>query len=226
MEKASNNRIMTIEELSDFLKLSVRTVYQMVTEGTIPGRKIGKQWRFDREKILAWFNNSGDDLAAAHPAPRPRRATTARRILVVEDDPGILEMFAGVFREEFADAVVVTAANGLDALVEIGRARPDIIVCDITIPRVDGFELCRILKNDPDLSSIVFIAVSGTPEKEFETDVKQCGADGYLRKPLSPDALAAYVGRYMHALQGSNSIPAGDLQPAAAQRDGAESSDA
>ncbi|EFK95008.1 DNA binding domain, excisionase family protein [sediment metagenome] len=57
MTDLDETRIMTIEDVAGFLRLSLRTTYQMVTDGKIPGRKIGKQWRFDRNRILEWFND-------------------------------------------------------------------------------------------------------------------------------------------------------------------------
>jgi excisionase family DNA binding protein len=181
-------RIFTLEEVGAFLKLSVRTVYTMVSTGKIPGRKIGRQWRFDREKILKWVNAGQAENSREQEAQGPGQS-----VLVVEDNPVLLEAYISALCDAFPGFDVKGASDGLGALVEIGRSEPCAVVLDITIPRVDGLDICRILKRDPDLSRICVVAITGTPEENLEKEAIDAGADLFLRKPFGAVFLAEQV---------------------------------
>ena len=105
-------------------------------------------------------------------------------ILLVDDDPVLLEVLSTVLDlEEFT---VVTAEDGEQALAAVARAQPQVVVCDVAMPGIDGFEVCRRLKGDPATSQlpvILLTAHGGPQERQAGLDA---GCDAYLTKPFSP----------------------------------------
>ena len=116
----------------------------------------------------------------------PVRADTPRtRLVVVEDDDSIRELLGAGLR--FASYNVTTAANGTDALAVITDQRPDLVVLDVNLPDVDGFEICRRLRSAGDDVPVIFL----TARRDVD-DLREGFADGgddYLTKPFSLDEL-------------------------------------
>ena len=127
----------------------------------------------------------------AEPARAPREGVTRARILVVDDHDSSREALEKLLRDDgFATS---TAANGLEALAEVERMKPDIVLTDLQMHPVPGVELCRKLRAvDPDLPIIVMTAFS---DRESVTDSLRAGADDYLIKPLQFDAVLWSVER-------------------------------
>ena len=103
-----------------------------------------------------------------------------RRALVVDDDPAVVWFFAGLLREQGAD--VYEADDGCEALERARRDRPDLVISDILMPRLDGFGLTRAMKRDPQLADVPVILLSW--KEDFLQRMRQlkAGASGYLRK--------------------------------------------
>jgi DNA-binding response OmpR family regulator len=113
------------------------------------------------------------------------------RILIAEDEPDIRELVAFVLR--FAGHEVTTTPNGEDALHQASLIIPDIIIMDVRMPRMTGYEACRAMKADNSLKDIpvVFLSAKGQ-DSEINTGL-EAGAEEYLLKPFSPDQLAERV---------------------------------
>ncbi len=104
------------------------------------------------------------------------------RILVVEDEAHALETLKD--RLEFEGYEIVTAEDGETALSRAGTEKPDLIILDIMLPKVDGFEVCRLLKSDEELRHIRVIMLTARAQ---DTDInlgKEIGADAYITKPF------------------------------------------
>lgn len=102
------------------------------------------------------------------------------RIVVADDDPAVVWFFAGLFREE--GAVVVEVEDGVEALEAARRKRPDLVVSDILMPRMDGLMLCRHLERDPALAEVPVILISWKEDFLQRMRELRAGASGYLRK--------------------------------------------
>ena len=114
------------------------------------------------------------------------------RILVVEDEPDIAEVLE--YNLARAGYRVCTARDGQRGL-ELARGEfPDAILLDLMLPKLDGLELCRRLKADPDLRSIPVIMVTAKGEADEVVAGLEAGADDYVSKPFSPKVLVARVG--------------------------------
>lgn len=112
-------------------------------------------------------------------------------ILIMEDDPAYLSMMEVILRMEGFD--VRTAADGPSGLALLREKRPDLILCDIMMPHMDGRTVLETLKGEPDHAPIPFIFVTALGERaEVRLGMAQ-GADDYLPKPFSADELLAAV---------------------------------
>jgi CheY-like chemotaxis protein len=104
-------------------------------------------------------------------------------VLVVDDEPNILLSLEFLMKKKGYEVFI--ARNGAEALDLINQQRPDIIVLDVMMPEVDGYEVCSYVKQDPELRHIRVIFLSA---KSKEADIEkgyQAGADLYLTKPFS-----------------------------------------
>jgi DNA-binding response OmpR family regulator len=116
------------------------------------------------------------------------------RILLIEDDPNALEMLN--FRFKKAGYEVVEARDGDQGLLMAMR-RPDLIFLDVRIPKIDGWELCRLIKNEPRTKDIPIIMLTGCSQPIQEAYGKACGADAYFTKPWDSKELMATVRRFL-----------------------------
>ncbi len=119
----------------------------------------------------------------------PRTAERQPRILVVDDEANIRELLIQEFTE--AGYAVVTAANGREALAEVRRQRPDLIVLDVMMPEMNGFDVAAVLRNDPQTLDIPIIILSIVQDRERGF---RLGVDRYLTKPINTDLLFREVG--------------------------------
>jgi putative two-component system response regulator len=106
------------------------------------------------------------------------------KLLLVDDDAGLRALLRTTF--ELVDVAVEEAESALDALESVARNRPDVIVLDVQMPGMDGIELCRRLKSDPETALIPVILLSGSALGDSDA-----GADAFLTKPFSPLQLLA-----------------------------------
>lgn len=124
-----------------------------------------------------------EDGAEAATTPGLRAAPVSlrdRHIVVADDDPAVVWFFAGLLREE--GAIVEEAGDGQEVLERARKKRPDLVISDILMPRLDGFALTRELKRDPALSDVPVILLSWKEDFLQRMRELQSGASGYLRK--------------------------------------------
>ena len=110
-----------------------------------------------------------------------------KRVLVVDDEIYILQILE--FSLEVEGYEVLTAQNGEEA-IEVARAsRPHLVVLDIMMPKMDGYEACRVLKNDPELCDVPVILLSAKGRTIDQQIGFEAGAEEYITKPFSPRKL-------------------------------------
>jgi len=113
------------------------------------------------------------------------------KILIAEDEPDIRDLVAFTLR--FAGYEVVSANNGEEAVQKASVEFPDLILMDVRMPRMTGYDACRAMKASPELKDIpvVFLSAKGQ-ESEIQTGL-EAGAEEYLLKPFAPDQLTVRV---------------------------------
>ena len=113
------------------------------------------------------------------------------KILIAEDEPDIRELVAFTLR--FAGHEVVAGANGEEAVQLASQEMPDLILMDVRMPRMTGYDACRVMKANSRLKDIpvVFLSAKGQ-DSEIQTGL-EAGAEEYLLKPFAPDQLTERV---------------------------------
>jgi len=110
--------------------------------------------------------------------------TRARTILLGDADNAIVKFVTLILENE--GYRVLVAMDGEEVLEKVGRFRPDLVLMDITLPRKNGYQVCRLLKEDAVLKSlpVLFLSAKSQPSDRFWA--KRVGADGFLAKPFDP----------------------------------------
>ncbi len=114
----------------------------------------------------------------------------AKRVLVVDDDPATRELITSILDLEGIETAV--AADGEAGLALARAMRPDVVLLDIMMPGMDGYEVCRILKGFGRPPKVVMVTAKTGPEHELAA--LAAGADLYIRKPFSPADILGAVG--------------------------------
>lgn len=110
-----------------------------------------------------------------------------KTILIIEDNIEIRENTTEIL--ELGGYNVITAVDGRDGISVASEFRPDVILCDIMMPYVDGYDVLKDLKKNSSTAGIPFIYVTASAEKSEEKRAREMGADGYVRKPFDVQEL-------------------------------------
>ena len=118
-----------------------------------------------------------------------------KRILMVEDTEDNRQIIRDLMESVGYD--LIEAEDGAAAVAMATEHRPDLILMDIQLPVMDGYEACRRIKADPELRHIPIIAVTSYALSGDETKTKAAGCDGYVAKPFSPRQLLAKMNEFL-----------------------------
>ncbi len=111
----------------------------------------------------------------------------AKKVLFVDDEPGYSRAMTYALEKEGYE--VVSASNGLQALIKAQKENPDLIILDVMLPGMDGFEVCSRLRNDPQTSRIPIIMLSAKGQDADKSTGLRVGALDYLTKPVENTSL-------------------------------------
>jgi len=121
--------------------------------------------------------------------------TRAPRVLIVDDAPQIRTLFGRLLTR--AGMAVTVAEDGLAGLAQARGHAPDVILCDLDMPRMDGLTLCRALRDDPATRAVPIVLVSGSGSVEARAAL-DAGCDAVLDKPCSGELLVQTIRRLLH----------------------------
>ena len=189
-ETKTAKSIYTTHEVSRLLHVNPRSVINWIEQNLLPSyRTPGGHRRIRHDDLLAFLRK--------HQIPTPESLVEGKfNVLIVDDEQEIVEIMR-VFLQRQGGYEITSAADGISALIEVGRTKPDLLILDIMIPGVDGIEVCRRIKEDATNRSII-IAVSGNAE--HENDIIRAGADVFMVKPLDLERLQAEARRLLRVL--------------------------
>jgi len=119
----------------------------------------------------------------------------AARILIAEDHPASLELLRYLLAANGYD--ILSAEDGEAALDLARRETPDLLICDLQMPKKNGYEVVRQLKSEPALAAIPVVAVTAFSMIGDREQVLAAGFDGYLSKPIEPEEFVALIEQYL-----------------------------
>jgi CheY-like chemotaxis protein len=120
------------------------------------------------------------------------------RVLLVDDEPAILEMFSNYL--SFSGFDVVTAYDGVDALERIASAMPNIVILDIKMPRMDGWETCERIKKDPRTCGLPVIFLTAFDQTQDRERARRLCVQGYVAKPCDPAELIRIIRKVLQPI--------------------------
>lgn len=115
----------------------------------------------------------------------------SKKILVIDDEKNILLTLNLILRNEGYDVLV--ASDSLDGVIKAGELKPDLILLDICLPRVDGYSVCRSLRCDVDIDKIPIVFMSSKNQEEDIREAFDSGGNDYLLKPFTKEKLLDIV---------------------------------
>ena len=114
-----------------------------------------------------------------------------KKILIANDRPEVVELVRVTLEGE--DYQIAAASNGKEALKKARLEKPDLVLLDVVMPKMDGFEVCRKLRKDPETQEIPIIMLTAKGQEVDQEKGREVGARDYITKPFSPSALLVKI---------------------------------
>lgn len=127
----------------------------------------------------------------------------SKRLLVVDDEPNLLRAVAACLKTEGYE--VTTARSGREALLQLAEAVPDLVVSDIRMPGMDGYQLARQLRGSPRTALVPVVFLTAKDETSDRIEGFRAGIDAYITKPFEPEELIAVVNGILSRVERTHS---------------------
>ena len=178
--------VFTTGEAAKICKVSQQTIIRCFDSGQLKGFRVpGSRFRrIPRDQLYAFMRDNG--------IPTDALDSCRRKILVVDDDVDLVELISdALLRDGRFD--VRTVNNGFGAGMMIKEFRPDLVVLDVMLPDINGKEVCNLVRSDKTMDDVRIICISGMVEPERIQELRDAGADDFIKKPFDVDHLVNRV---------------------------------
>jgi excisionase family DNA binding protein len=166
---------LTPNEAARLLMVSPITIRQWAQKGILEAQTTaGGHRRFSRPVIEAFARARGIRVPGSRPC-----------LLIVDDNRQLNDYLVALFSTEVPDLEIHAAYDGFDAGRQVAAHRPTVVLLDVMMPGIDGVEVCRRLKGDPDTAGVRVVAMTGHHTPELENKMLTAGAQVLLKKPFS-----------------------------------------
>jgi two-component system alkaline phosphatase synthesis response regulator PhoP len=112
-------------------------------------------------------------------------------VVLVDDEPNIRETVAFILEAEGIE--VETGADGVEGLEVVKKCKPKVVLLDVMMPRMDGYEVCREIRNTPELSGVFVMILTARGQKSDEVKALEVGADLYMSKPFDDEVVLQVI---------------------------------
>ena len=179
-----SDKLLTSFEVGSLLQVNPSSVNKWVAEGRLRAYRTPGGHRRIRVGDLVVFLDTHQ-----YPIPRPLEHACRRRLLVVDDDVGQLAAINRLLNAQAPQLDARTLANGIDALVLIGSWKPHLVILDVFMPEIDGLEVCRRLKANPDTQRVGVVITTGQLTDDIAQSARDAGARRVVPKPVTLDLI-------------------------------------
>jgi len=171
-----NQDLLSIPQAAKYCSLSRGTIWKYVKSGELKASLTpGRQYRIISKDLELFMREKGMyPFAQYQPA--------SKKILIVDDDSQIQKVLTNVLSAQKYETAV--ASDGFEAGVKVTEFKPGLIILDLFMPGMDGFEVCKRIKENPLSSQIKILAITGYDTEENKARILKAGADGYMAKPF------------------------------------------
>ena len=177
--------LFTVGQAAKYCSLSRGTVWRYIKSGDLRASQTpGGHFRILIKDLNSFIVERGM-------YPLANNLSSNKKILIVDDDPQIRDLLTQILSAHKYETE--TASSGFAAGAKVATFKPDLIILDLLMLQMSGFEVCRLIKEDPQTCHIKILAVTGYDTKENRDKIMKAGADDYMAKPLSKDALLERV---------------------------------
>ena len=182
--KNGQHKALTTGQIAQHCNVTHRAVLKWVASGKLKAyRTPGMHSRVNVEDFLQFLQKY------QIPVPAEFNSTVVvKKILIVDDDRGIVHSLQRMLMLENKYNIEV-AFDGFEAGKKFAKFKPDFIILDLCMPGLDGYEVCANIRHDPNNKNIKILAISGVNESQEIKKIMDLGADDYLQKPFSNQAL-------------------------------------
>ncbi len=178
---------LTTHQVSRLLAVSPTTVINWVRTGQLTCyTTLGGHRRIEREVLESFLKQH------EMPVPEELRQHTRQRILAVDDDPDILDVMKAILESQ-EDFEVKVVKDGFEAGVQVALWQPDLLVMDVLMPGLNGYEVAALLKSSPRTQALPILAVTGLRQEVDIDSVRRSGVTDILQKPFTADDLIAKI---------------------------------
>lgn len=179
--------LLTSHQAGTLLQVNPSSINKWVKEGRIPAfRTPGGHRRIRAGDLVAFL--SQHDM----PVPKDLEGASRRRMLIVDDDEAYLRTLERAMEGQSID--LITCNNAVEALVKVGSFKPHLIVLDILMPGMDGFQTAERLRESPETAEIKVVVVSGAMTDDMRARAKEAGIAAALAKPVNIEELIGLAG--------------------------------
>ncbi|MDY6954055.1 MAG: response regulator [Thermodesulfobacteriota bacterium] len=179
------NEVFTIPEAAKYCAISRVTLWKYVKSGDLKASLTpGGHYRVAKKDLETFIFEKGM-------FPLGNALSSDNRVLIVDDDHTIQRLFSNILKERKFETE--TASDGFEAGMKIMTFKPDLIVLDLFMPGMDGFEVCKLIRKNPATTHIKVLAITGHDTAEDRKRIIHAGAEGYLVKPVAKETLVEHV---------------------------------
>jgi excisionase family DNA binding protein len=202
MEVSVMEEILTVFQASKHCNVSPKTIINWIEAGHIAAYKtVGGHRRIKRPDLEGFMKRQGI------PIPEQATASGRKRILIVDDDPIIVETIVQALEEEEYDYEIISAADGFEAGLQVNHFKPHLLILDIMMPDIKGYEVCEKIKESEETKETKIIVLSAYLDDEKFKQMKAHGADLCFSKPLPLPQLKAEVAKMLGLLSDNGGPP-------------------
>ncbi|MDY6879439.1 MAG: response regulator [Desulfatiglans sp.] len=186
------DEVLTVFKASQYCNVSSKTIINWVDAGHIKAYKtVGGHRRIKKKDLESFMRKQGI------PIPEEEAMGERKRILVVDDDLIIVETIVQALEEDEHDYEVISASDGFEAGLQVNHFRPHLLILDIMMPDIKGYEVCRKIKENEETKNIKIIVLSAYLDEEKFKKMKEYGADICFSKPFPLPRLKEEVARLL-----------------------------
>lgn len=184
--------ILTVSQASKYCNVSSKTIINWIEAGHLKAYKtVGGHRRIKKEDLDQFLKDKG------MPLPEEPKAEERKRILVVDDDKIIVETIVQALEEDEFGYEMISASDGFEAGLQVSHFKPDLLILDIMMPDINGYEVCQKVKSSPETKDVKIIVLSAYLNDEAFKQMKDYGADACFSKPLPLEQLKFEVAKLL-----------------------------
>jgi len=189
------NGILTVFQASKYCNVSPKTIINWIEAGHIEAYKtVGGHRRIKKTNLEAFMRKQG------MPIPEREINSERKRVLIVDDDPIIVETLVQALEEEDYNYEIISASDGFEAGLQVNHFRPHLMILDIMMPDIKGYEVCKKIKSNEETKDMKIIVLSAYLDDDKFKKMKEYGADLCFSKPLPLPRLREEVAKILGLL--------------------------